>query len=116
MISYELAKQLKDAGFREKPWSICDYVYFRDVLTPFRAIKYSVYPNGEIVAYMVECVQIPTLSELIEACGEDFSHLARGQSFEALPWAAFDKDLVIYRGGSTPEEAVAQLWLALVRK
>jgi hypothetical protein len=54
----------------------------------------------------------PTLSELIEACGDQFFQLKRCQSNQ---WQ------VEARGewgtcGSTPSEAVAALWLALQEK
>jgi hypothetical protein len=57
---------------------------------------------------------IPTLSELIEACGEDFGQVFK-RSFgdEREPWGAFDHNVVTEGNGSTPEEAVAHLWLAL---
>lgn len=56
---------------------------------------------------------IPTLSELIEAFGEHFSCVHR------LPdgsWRASlidEEDKYICGEGSTPDEAVARLWLAL---
>ena len=50
----------------------------------------------------------PTLSELIEACGKGFWELTKYPS----RWGAYE-----WKGregsGSTPEEAVANLWLAL---
>lgn len=83
-MTYELAKELKDAGFR---FDFCN--------------------DGEEVHFK-EC--FPDLSQLIEACGHTDNvslHLdlfgthcvARKGSFSAT--------------GSTPEEAVARCWLAL---
>lgn len=63
------------------------------------------------------------LSELIDACGENFSALEKRNrseaSIEERRWYTWQHELVDgkwvkYDGeGSTPEEAVARLWLAL---
>jgi len=80
MITYELAKQLKDAGW--------------------------VFPVGNWVED--KYLTLPTLSELIEACGEHFGQLKRYTN----AWQVMDcYDLVVT--GKTPEEAVAKLWLKL---
>jgi len=74
--------------------------------------------------------RIPTLSELIEACGEGFSELVRSNNYITKPmWLAYpseeafnksDNDCVLdccgYEIGSTPEEAVTNLWLAINKK
>lgn len=59
-------------------------------------------------------IYFPTLPELIEACGIGFFELRR-ESFE---WQVRGKgeNGWIYGGGSTPEEAVANLWLELNKK
>lgn len=87
-MTYELAKELKDAGFR---FDFCN--------------------DGEEVHFK-EC--FPSLSQLIEACGEfkslDF-YKARKRTGE---WRAQAR---LHCGfGPTPEEAVAKLWLALQKK
>ncbi len=103
-MNYELAKKLKDAGFPLKedtcfsPECTCN--------TSF---------DGRYVT--------PTLEELIEACGDSFDFIKRGGT-DALSnlllkegistqWVAGPKDLRKIQFGSTPEEAVANLWLAL---
>jgi len=56
------------------------------------------------------------LSELIAACESPFSDLFLGRYSEPQLWEArgFDQnDNLIILEGSTPEEAVAKLWLAL---
>ena len=98
-MTYELAKQLKYAGFPIKPY-------------PEWALKMDG-PLGE--AEYRECYR-PTLSELIEACGNDFLELGKAPA-EYLPnlkinWVA-RKDETVYGLGYSPEEAVAKLWLAL---
>ena len=89
-MNYELAKQLKDVGFPQ------------DIPTDKKAS-------------FIGSVKIPTLSELIEACGNDFKYLERLREpdEEGSFWAQSDN---IGVAGTTPEEAVASLWLALNKK
>ncbi len=112
MISYELVKQLKDAGFpqRHKVNSIpseCS-MWYGD--------------KGELVGFpdyfrKTHCY-IPTLSELIDACGTRFLLLRQNGEGE---WFAFDNTERTLSEGNiserppskTPEEAVAKLWLKL---
>jgi len=96
-MKYELAKQLKDAGFDEHLKT-----------SPERAYG--------IVRHFPNVVFTPTLAELIEACmtyfreGElltiTFNFLNSGVWQASLETRAFGH-------GPTPEEAVARLWLAL---
>ena len=59
---------------------------------------------------------IPTLSELIKECGNDFGELVRVASDKYVEWIArADSDVVMYedgQSGKTPEEAVMRLYLA----
>jgi hypothetical protein len=107
MITYELAKELKDAGFPHKHR----------------------YCNGAECGYMGICLDdglntdvcIPTLSELIEACGDEFRSLHK---LNEDKWRAtcthgshFEVYVLDHVGiGDTPEEAVAKLWLELNKK
>ena len=87
-MTYELAKQLKDSGFPLKD------------------------PTCESCKeYGVSCgASYPTLSELIEACGEHFDCLYnRGEDWGASHFANGRTQAI----GKTPEDAVANLWLAL---
>jgi len=93
-LDYELAKELKEAGY---PQDL--------VSAPYHRIDFK------------DCAQ-PTLSELIEACGEQFG----GMTLELDKRSRTGKVWKVYSGdGSnilifpTPEEAVARLWLALNR-
>ena len=95
-MEYELVKQLKEAGFPlklSKNWD-GEYLQFR-------------YNHGDMYLY-------PTLSELIEACGNEFPSLSRYQNVWICNDAEYDfgSDGEITRG-NTPEEAVAKLWLEL---
>jgi hypothetical protein len=95
-MTYELAKTLKDAGFPQNlnPGNGEGFVYEGD------------HPKGP-------GVYCPTLSELIEACGSDFYELKN----LTFGWIAnADSDYLKRGDGSTPEEAVARLWLALNKK
>lgn len=89
-MDYELANELKEAGFPQ---------HFKDEM-------YTT-PNG------VEYIMEPTLSELIEACGKNkegnpiMCHL--NWVYGLLKWEC--NGGISY--GGTPEEAVARLWLAL---
>lgn len=122
-----LAKELKEACLLQRPWANRD-VYFRGVLTPFESVRKSYYDNGNTIAYNVECVQIPTLEELIMACGERFDSLQRdievnlNTKEEKVIWYCTpDKGLsemgvpgVISKFvGYSPEEAVAYLYIML---
>ena len=69
---------------------------------------------------------LPTLSELLEACPQNFKGQVSGDLFYLTLWhepegwrAAYCRTIREefwmgrYGGGPTPEEAVARLWLAL---
>lgn len=81
-MNYELAKKLKDAGF----------------------------PQDGIGQFIDVKLASPTLSELIEACGDKFRGLSKRAN-----WRAQDV-MGIEEFGDTPEEAVANLYLALNNK
>lgn len=101
-MPHELAKQLKDAGFPNISFDGCTY-------------------HGEgVVMDIDKCLcKHPTLEEFIEACGEDFSALYK----ENGGWQANSRYRVIEGvagqeqwHGSTPNIAVARLWLVLNNK
>ena len=106
-MDYELAKRLKDAGFK--------FV---------RGTGHILLPTGD-VSDENPIIPYPTLGELIEACGHGFRALLYEDP--TGPWTALAmtdyKPLRVdleelhktqARGsGSSPTEAVARLWLAL---
>lgn len=108
-MNYELALKLKEAGFPIKT------LYETDP-----AIQTEIY---------IEHV-FPTLSELIEACGDNLIAIQRhednwSQGCEVIykGWDAVQEWVSYYppeveKGafGDTPEEAVANLWLELNKK
>lgn len=102
-IDYTLAQQLKDAGFEQKDWGA--YLL----------------PGGMEVGPNANAAYVPTLSELIEACGERFNSMG-GDVRTNEWWAAerpeglFVETFPLRCTGKSPTEAVARLWLALNRK
>lgn len=96
-MSYELAKKLKEAGFSQK-----------ERLSEIKTVNFI---NGE----RVEDTYFPTLSELIEECGDRFRSLVNEREFWYAISESIEKDFC--KGdGKTPEEAVAKLWLELNKK
>jgi hypothetical protein len=110
-MTYELAKQLKDAGFPQQVTVEDQTVVFsKNVrLHPMSVV------DGE-----TEFAYAPTLSELISRVWE-YSHQFRLDYVQVTAkWAActvwgngYEDD---WQEGNTPEEAVAKLWLALNKK
>ena len=102
-MNYELCKKLKDAGFPQT-WPKPDFLEIHDAVEISKI--YEKYPN-EFNPYR------PTLSELIEACGDEFPVLTK----EKKEWLCMDVycgNLVdVLSRGLTPQEAVANLWLVL---
>ncbi len=104
MISYELAKELKDAEFPQ------------ETKQPFKVdggrLLFRHVSSGE----EEESAYAPTLPELIEACGDDFYELKKVTKAATITsdWYAVSMTQGIHGGiFSTPEIAVARLWLAL---
>jgi hypothetical protein len=95
-MNYDLAKRLKDAGFPQEAQGIFSFppAGSMDETSRMRGVAYE-----------------PSLSELIEACGTPF----RLTSYSIGVWNASDK--VTSDGhmgtGQSPDEAVANLWLAI---
>jgi hypothetical protein len=91
-MNYDLAKELQDADF------------------PYKAQAFPLFvsEDGEVPA------RVPTLEELIEACGKNFYGVfTHGIGL----WGAWKSDSDDESNemfeGATPTEAVARLWLAL---
>ena len=114
-MKQKLAKQLKEAGFTQRKWKYAFY-YVKGLKN--KAGEDMIVLYCDLYNFKGEKVYFPTLSELIEACGEDNKPTIR-------PWNIFEwqasvphKTLrKITQGvGKTPEEAVANLWLELNKK
>lgn len=87
-MPYALALKLKEAGFRQ------------DGEGTYIPLGNKPYPYD------------PTLDELIEACGDSFSHLTKARYSQT--WTAQGHPIKdqLFGNGSTAREAVANLWLA----
>jgi hypothetical protein len=98
MLSYELAKQLKDAGF------------------PLRELS-RMSQTENMLDWPIDGAWylVPTLDELVDACGEHFSSLAELCTDNSpRRWrACSDKECSVSGEGDTAIIAVARLWLAL---
>ena len=104
MIDYTLVKELKDNGFPHNDWTVTSLDSFPPI----------VYFNNP-----------PTLSELIEACGDGIHSIRKGiwkgngnwmASQDSLDSAGNSYPVEPVGTGDTPEEAVAKLWLAINKK
>lgn len=118
-MNYEPAKRLKDAGFpqEDRHWYWCSFTY-PNTLWCINALK------AKKLDKEYECMTAnPTLSELIEACGDVFCELRQlNPKYHSMPidgmrWEASSPEVTpMLYVASTPEEAVANLWLALNKK
>ena len=119
-MNYELAKELKDAGFLQRKWRYAmHYIPEKN-------------SNGEqmIVAYQDyegsgnDLVYIPTTSELIEACGSiilwrceerygNHWHAKVAERDDMRECKIVDATTFAEISGDTPGESVARLWLKL---
>ena len=89
MISYQLARNLKDAEFPQSELA--------------RAQQQASY----------HYVSLPTLSTLLEACGENFGALGREPDCSvACEYISERGEWTNAHEGETPEDAVARLWLS----
>lgn len=102
-MDYKLAKELKDAGFLQDGTG--KFIYDEENPSPFGE-----FANSQRHLGMKHFVKIPTLSELIDACGDRFDSLAKINS----RWVARGYNYDDFE--ETPEEAVANLYLALNKK
>lgn len=101
-LSYDTCRTLKEAGFPQK----------QPIFIPDGSFDES------------KGVYIPNLSELIEACGDEFYNLTKSSILTKWYAKVSKKTEVdgqtfsrfIESEGSTPSEAVARLWLALNKK
>ena len=98
-MEYKIAKLLKDAGYPQ-----------RETGNVEGFPGYVGYGLGFLYNYNnEEPVYSPTLSEVIESCGDKFFELTRYSS----SWAACGNETGLDGRGNTPEEAVANLWLLI---
>jgi hypothetical protein len=103
-VRYELAKKLKDAGFPQAD--------------PNRALNVGTFQYVGDNSDKETLCYIPTLSELIEACGHYFYQLTKEDdgSWTCASINGYPKSGFGVTNSPTLEEAVAKLWLALNKK
>ena len=95
-MNYELAKQLEKAGF---PRDKCSMIW----------------KTANIGFSTDSPLKFPSLEELIDACGDEFGELGKGNATIDSPWTAAGLPVKIGFWGQikTPTEAVARLWLEI---
>jgi hypothetical protein len=119
MLSYQTAVKLKEAGY---PFKTFRKIYAIQEPTETTTGEIWCRSTPELLDPEKEYL-VPTLEELIEACGDDFSSLhSVGAGFSAEVNADCEKEECeeecpghhSYKGiGTTPSEAVSNCWLAL---
>lgn len=125
-LSYELCKELKEAGFPQLMSSLQPFYeeVCGEVKVCYEGRQYQAYGDDFEDNYIENteyCMyKIPSLSELIEACGKLFIALEAEHLIQCTVWVAkgyLEEDgRIIDYAGDTPEEAVAKLWLELNKK
>lgn len=112
-MTYALAKKLKDTGFPQNGgllYFAADTIGLRLNVVGFQKGDITI-PDG--------ATKVPTLSELIEACGKRTVAIFRWEEGDCTAFVVenqtswIDQTFDYIARGSTPEEAVANLWLAL---
>lgn len=102
-MNYELAKQLKDAGFPQTP------IFSKEA-------PHGHYVEGDIDSdeggiVSTNSAYVPSLEELVEGCGKWIDLYGSKNAWYSSQYTALDNKEIF--AGSTPAEAVAKLWLAL---
>lgn len=106
-LTYELAKQLKEAGFPRGEG--------RYIAPPAKPLSTTDTGAKDVApVFSDEIVYEPSLSSLIEACGDEFQRLHAYYQKLRKPteWGAWS-NVGAVGFGATPLEAVARLYLAL---
>jgi len=116
-MNYELAKKLKDAGF---PQEKCYFTFVKISNGEWDLWNSTDISEFETPRTEISDVHCPTLSELIEVCGEGFETLSKDEdgwyanNYYTREQAEKQDDSILKLfHGSTPEEAVAKLWLEI---
>ena len=104
MLSYELAKKLKEAGFSQYGGNDGGDFFDKEFENEYRF--------SDDKANRRFWIYNPDLSELIGACGDKFRKLEKGGDI----WVAYSDNKIWIGGNEIPEEAIAKLWLKLNEK
>lgn len=108
-MNYELAKKLKGCGFPQAKGGF--YYWNRELM---EACDMRPFYDERTVTHTIK---IPTLSELIEACGDKFHGIyVAGGDWKAHGFNSSNEFDDVWAYGPTADEAVANLWLELNKK
>ena len=121
-MTYELASKLKNAGFPQEveygsvvfsdgtkiDYNICD----SDDMDKTTG-GYNPKLNKESTTALPNITVSPTLSELIEACGDRFDCLRKVDNIWQCGEISMFEVWATISEGSNPKEAVAKLWLEI---
>lgn len=113
MISYELAKELKEVGFPQGCTAWVFYLLQTSDNKPHSLLRIRNTLGGYKFAEILDCIDAPDLSDLISWCGDDFEALYH--RVHNKTWVSASSQ-VMMGGYSTPEEAVACLGMAIHKK
>lgn len=114
-MNRELAKELKIAGFPMPAYRAGHRFYPRKGSTGWtdftqnHGVTITHYELENRLQDIKDGYYCPSLSDLLEACGDRFARL----SIVKAIWFAESHDPEKIAMGNSPEEAVAKLWLAL---
>ncbi len=129
MITYELIKQLKDAGFPMPTQSSRKIWAVTDKHNPH--VEDLIYTAAIPVNFSPDMLMVPSLDELIDACPKKIEVKEHNTSAvfdlccvddEWIAWYEAPDRIILSKSetfegmGSSPEEAVARLWLAINKK
>lgn len=104
-MNYELAKKLKEVGFKFKKFE--DTIYSELSSNDSEPFVFEI--DNELYIY-------PTLEEIVKACGDIKFDLSGGYGDGWYAYKNQDYERQILGKGSTPLEAVANLYIALHEK
>lgn len=114
-VNRDLAKRLKSAGFTPRALQVGRKLYPHESSTGWseasrqHGITITHYTLQNRLPDIQEGYYCPSLSDLIEACGDRFGRLY----LEKTIWTAESKDRERRALADAPEEAVAKLWFLL---
>ena len=130
-MNYTLAAKLKLSGFPQKGLSGGFKLYPEEdenapkEISRGTVLKLSDIPMGGVL-WVDNSAYAPTLSELIESCGDNIETIQKGSWRGKGKWVAYknrwDDSISMpimiepVGVGETPEESVARLWLVLNQK
>lgn len=111
MLTKTQAQELKAAGWPQT--GEYEALYYEDDV-PVKTIQYYTDHVEQAIADE-KVILAPSLSQLIGACGEDFECVVRRckPDLTTTEWVAHSFVVDHLCTGSTPEEAVKNLWMAI---